>query len=189
MARRYFYFVRHGEYEVDSATGEAHDGHLTALGREHAIRAAQELSSQPICVIHHSTAIRAVETAALLIARQPSAEVRPSDLLRECIPSVPDAYREYFVDVPADVISKGATQAAQAVVAYLRRPPPDTDQYEVIVAHGNILGHLVSQILRAPLDSWMSTHFDCGGISRAVIDSQGRMRLLSHNETGHLHHT
>jgi len=185
MGWRFLYLVRHGEYKPLEGLTEP-DGPLTDMGRHQAHWAAQELKSLPVSLIHHSTAIRATETAEIISEAFPGVPLCPSDWLRECIPSVPSLYLDVLEDIPEEMVVWGAKQCQYAVQHYLHCPPPEGNQHEIIVAHGNLLSHFVCHVLNAPIDSWLNTDLHYCGISRIVIDSQGRIRLRSHNEIGHL---
>lgn len=186
MALRYLYFVRHGEYVLHNALDDTPDGHLSDLGREQARRVGLALGKLPINIIYYSPLLRTTETATLIQEVFPTVSLQASDLLKECIPSIPEAYKEFFVNVSQEFIVGGGDQARAAADAFLRQPVPEADQHEILVSHGNLISYLVCQVLNAPLDSWLSTDIACAGITRVVIDSQGRIRLLTHNETAHL---
>src|SRR5512134_2140040 len=157
MTRKHIYLVRHGQYvAAGGRPGEQADGSLTVVGHEQAELTAQRLLALPVGVIHYSTTQRTTETAAIIGRLFPYASVCPSDLLRECIPSVPEAFKPMFAEVPPDVLERGGVQAAQAYDEYFRPPlQEDGDRHEVIVAHGNIINHFVCRTLAAPLDSWV----------------------------------
>jgi serine/threonine-protein phosphatase PGAM5 len=188
MTRKYIYLVRHGQYvSSHGLPGEQPDGGLTATGQEQANLTAQRLLALPITLIHHSTTQRTTETAAIIARQFPYATICPSDLLRECIPSVPEAFKVSFAEVPPEVIERGGLQAAQAYEMYFKPPAAsDGDQHEVIVAHGNIINSFICRTLEAPLDGWVRLDiFNCA-ICEITIRPSGFMKLACQNDAGHL---
>lgn len=190
MTRKYIHLVRHGQYVSSGGLpGEQPDGGLTSIGQEQAALTAQRLLSLPISVIHHSTTQRATETASIIAEQFPYAAVHASDLLRECIPCVPEAFKATFAEVPPEIIERGGVQAAQAFEEYFRPPlHDDGDQHEVIVAHGNIINHFVCRTMAAPLDSWIKLDIYNCAICEVTIRPSGFMKLACHNDAGHLPH-
>lgn len=187
MARRFLYFVRHGQYVSTTTPPEEPDGALTEIGRRQASFAAERLALIPASVIHYSTTQRTTETASIIASRFPNVPLRSSDLLRECIPCVPDAFKDYFVDIPQAFIEKSKIQAAQAFENFFLPPAEaDADSYEILVSHGNLISHLVCRVLNAPCESWMLMDIGLCSFSEIMISSQGITKVLRHNDTGHL---
>jgi hypothetical protein len=92
MANRLLYLARHGEYEAAQAA-EPEDGELTEIGRQQSKLLGNRLRGIPFSAVHHSPWTRAVQTAELVAEHLPGVPLRPSDLLQECIPAVPDRHR------------------------------------------------------------------------------------------------
>ncbi|HEX2621784.1 MAG TPA: histidine phosphatase family protein, partial [Phototrophicaceae bacterium] len=76
----------------------------------------------------------------------------------------------------------------QAYQEYFRPGPGDEDCYELIVCHGNVIRYFVSRVLRLDEDGWSNMLINNCGISRILIDTDGQMFLVSHNDIGHLPH-
>jgi broad specificity phosphatase PhoE len=187
MANKFIYLVRHGQYQSTTDPSDEPDGNLTDIGQEQSEMVAQRLSSFPISIIHHSTLQRAQETASIIGSQFPNARLVPSDLIRECIPCVPEAFRQHFEHIPSSYIEKGKGQAEQAFTAFFR-PVTDTEteHHEIIVSHGNLISYFVCRILQAPCESWIKTDINLCGFSEIVISARGFTKVLRHNETGHL---
>jgi serine/threonine-protein phosphatase PGAM5 len=212
LAQRHLYLIRHGQKDSLSETATQGDNGLTPLGREQTERTAQRLSALPVDIIHLSTLRRAAETAEIIAAQLLGTPLRPSHLLRECIPYLPPdfiawhhSHKELFENkqaanipqrytpwldlwpsgVAREEIEQGFEQADLAFNKYFRAAR-GRDRHEVIVTHGNILRYFMVRILHAPLDAWTLTEmFNCG-ISEILIESNGNMILISHNDVGHL---
>lgn len=187
MANKFIYLVRHGQYQSTTNPPDEPDGNLTKIGQEQSEMVAQRLSSFPVSIIHHSTLQRAQETASIIGSQFPNARLSPSGLIRECIPCVPEAFRQHFEHIPSSYIEQGKEQAEQAFSSFFNPLiDAETDQHEIIVSHGNLISHFVCRVLQAPCESWVKTDINLCGFSEILISAQGFMKVLRHNETGHL---
>ncbi|MCL5996945.1 MAG: histidine phosphatase family protein [Chloroflexi bacterium] len=185
MPERTVYLVRHGQYDVASHPEDGLGGSLSELGRRQAELTAQRLSQLPVTSIWHSGLRRARETAEIIATRFPDVMVRSSDLLRECVPCIPVGYEAYFAHHPPQAIQQEAQQAEAALDEFFQ-PTTDPHRHEIIVCHGNIIRYFMLQALQAPIQLWANTDmFNCG-IDEIQVQADGRVRLISHNDTGHL---
>jgi broad specificity phosphatase PhoE len=185
MAQRILYLVRHGQHDWQSLQPDELGRGLTDLGRKQAELTGERLSTLPIDVIHHSILRRARETAEMIAVKVPHAAVYASKLLCECIPYVSPAIMKWFTDMPQSEIEEGGLQAQQAFGKYFKRVRGET-RHEIIVCHGNIIRYFVCRVLRAPPESWVNADMHNCGITEVCIEPDGWMRLVSHNDTGHL---
>lgn len=191
MAKRTLYLVRHGQYRRGTrrTSGES-DGELTGIGRQQAALVGLRLREIPVDVIHHSTLVRARQTAEVIAAEFPGVPLRPSDLLRECIPGlpevVPEAFRQFFATAPRSAIADGARQAAEALATFFREDPGSVDRHEVVVTHGNLISHLAAQAIGAPPGNWVRTDIHHCGITEVCMGTRRGLTLVRHNDTGHL---
>jgi broad specificity phosphatase PhoE len=189
MARRIIYLVRHGQYEATTVPPDEPDGSLTDAGREQAQLTGNRLKTFPIKTIHYSPLQRTQETMEILAGQFPNASLQSSALLKECIPSVPEAFKQHFAHLPEDFVKAGKLQAQQAFEAFFRPPhESESDRHELIVAHGNLISHFVCQTLQAPLDAWVNIDIHHCGTSELFISATGFMKLIHHNEIRHLPH-
>ena len=189
MAKRRLYFVRHGQYEaLPGPPGEPPDGPLTAMGREQARMTAQRLCEFPMSVIHYSTLQRATETAHLIATVLPDAAMLASDLLRECIPTVPPAHQALFAQIPTEFLTSGGPQARQAFSTYCIPLPADAqeDRHEIVVSSGNLIKYLACRALGAPEDAWIQADIQHCGITEIVIGPPFHLLVLRLNDGGHL---
>jgi probable phosphoglycerate mutase len=186
MARRILYLVRHGQYTSTTPHPEEPDGALTDIGRQQAELVGRRLSQIPINKIHYSTLQRTRETAEIIAGQIPGVPVQPSDLLRECIPSVPEEFKEHFTGIPADFIERSKTQAEQAFDTFFKSGDGNDDQHEILVSHGNLIGYLVCRVLKAPIDSWILADIYLGSFSQVLVGPNGFMKIIRHNDSGHL---
>lgn len=187
MANRILYLVRHGQYKSTTTPPAEPDGPLTLLGQEQAECSAQRLQSIPFSFIHLSTLERATETAVIIAKKFPDVPLLPSNTLRECIPCVPEGFEAHFAHIPAEELEAGNKKAKHAFNQYLQPLAKNVieDQYELIVAHGNLINYLVGQTIKAPEESWLFTDIEHCAISQITIFSSGIMKLTRHNDVGH----
>lgn len=215
MGNRILYVVRHGQTKRTTHTRDPLGSGLTDLGREQAELTARRLSALPIDIIHHSLLRRAAETAKVIASAYPDVPVRSARLLQECIPYLPTAFVEWYTTsseeeiqeqgqtlppalkpwldlwptgVQWQQIEQGMHQAQRAFEKYFV-PTHRPDRHEVIVCHGNILRYFVCRALNVSAETWIQTDVYNCGISEILVEPNGRVMLVSHNDTGHLPYT
>ncbi len=188
MPFRVLYLVRHGQYQRAFTSPETPDGPLTELGAAQAELTGRRLARLPIAVIHHSTLIRARQTAEIISRYLPGAELRPSPLLRECLPAVPTTYIPYLEGAsPAD-FAQGDRQAREVFRKWFRPPPEDATETirEIVVSSGNLISYLVARTLGATGKQWISTSIQHCGVTEVALGGPRKSLLLRHSDTGHL---
>ena len=188
MARRYLYFVRHGVYTNLSGPSEEPEGSLTAEGMQQSLLTGQRLAKLPITMIYHSTSQRASETCQIIASLLPGVPVQSSNLLRECIPVVPEELKDFFTDIPADWISKGSEQAQKACDVFLQPLGGEAiDHHEILISHGNLIGYLLTQALLSPMEAWPRLEINHCSVSKMTISARRFMKVNFVNDTSHLH--
>jgi serine/threonine-protein phosphatase PGAM5 len=179
LANRILYLVRHGE---PAPEGEP----LTEVGERQARLVAERLRGVPFAAIHHSPVARAAQTAELIAAAFPGVPRHPSELLRECVPAVPERapqYAAYFDSIPAEQLAAGPTQAAAAIERFAG--PTGAGRHELIVSHGNLINWFVCHALQAPPQAWLSM-LDYHCAITVIMYFPDRVKLVSYNDMGHL---
>jgi len=186
MGTRTIYLVRHGQQDHKHNQDDRREGRLTSLGRQQARSIARRLRGLPIDAVHCSTLWRAEETAQIITAQFPGVRVRRSPLLRECIPGLPSTFTQHFTQqYKAKLIEAGLAQARRAFNCYFKRPR-GRDRHEVIVCHGNIIRYFICRALGVKPDAWMNLDVHNCGLCEISIETNGRIAVISHNDTGHL---
>jgi probable phosphoglycerate mutase len=195
MTKYILHIVRHGQYLTTTAPPYEPDGRLTDLGREQARLIGTRLTMWPIKVIHHSTTHRAVETAQVIARNFPNAPLIPSDLLRECIPCVPDHLRDFFAHLPSEFIEKGHTQARDSYQRYFSLPEnvmkgeesagSASEHHELIVAHGNLISFWLTQLFDAPCEAWVRVSVNHCSLTQVEL-TPVTAKLIVHNDVSHL---
>jgi serine/threonine-protein phosphatase PGAM5 len=189
MPHRLLYLVRHGAYEPD-ATDPVEGGGLTELGRQQASLLADRLADVDFTVVHHSSSLRAVQTADLLAFRMAAVPRRGDDLLRECIPSIPDdrflteGQRKFFAQLPIAAREQGPVQAAAALARFTT--PTGEDTRELVVSHGNLINFFVSKAMDGPEHGWLRPlDYHCG-LTVIRYSDIAPPRMICYNDVGHL---
>lgn len=189
MGIRYLYLVRHGQYDIESQ--EELGGNLTGIGREQAQATAEALSQLPIRSVYTSPWQRAQETAAIVCERLTGIQPQIVPELVELIPAIP-ARDAYFFAMHRPNLTREHIEETRAVAdeafnrLFCPSPVQEDFPHEVVVCHGNIIRYFVCKTLGVPADTWTNMETNQCGITRCAIEADGRMRLISMNDTGHL---
>lgn len=191
MSIRILYIIRHGQYDTSARLPDG--GSLTELGRLQAQHAGKSLAHLAIHTVHASTMTRAIETAKI-ITQEIEHDFMTHDLLREAIPTIPPRIAsqilEFMEKDPSfthDTINTDKKRVDQAFETFFTAPDENAPPtIELLVCHGNILRYMTCRALDINVDTWAKLNINHCGITSISIDSQGRMRLLTHNETRHI---
>jgi broad specificity phosphatase PhoE len=184
MAHRYLYLVRHGQHQP----GLNDESPLTPLGEEQSLLTARALCDIPFNVVYHSPARRAVQTAEVIAEAMPDAMLYPSELLRECVPSIPPRLEAFYTNAnrPNQLdIDNCARRFGLAAERFLK-PAAGADIYELMVCHGNIMRFFVARALQVHPDVWVNMLVNNCGVTRLLVDEDGETYLISHNDIGHM---
>jgi serine/threonine-protein phosphatase PGAM5 len=184
MGRLFLYLIRHGQYNTHYAPDEL-GGSLTPLGIIQAQHIAQRLKDLPVAAIHHSTLRRATETAQIIAEALPQAPLKPSDLIWENVPSVPPQYADSFANLDREEIRALSRRGDRAFRHYFK-PAQGEDRLELMVCHGNLIRQFMCRTLKVPIKAWANADIHNCGLTEVRIEGDGRMLLVSHNDTGHL---
>ena len=57
----------------------------------------------------------------------------------------------------------------------------DVEQHDILVCHGNILRYLICRVLQVAPEAWINADIHNCGISEVLIETSGKMMLISHN--------
>lgn len=186
MPYRYIYMVRHGQYQ----TAKRDQGLLTDMGEKQAQKTALTLNNIPFTTIYHSTIIRAEQTAHIIAKEQENIPLVPTDLLRECVPSIPAHMSALFsVNHPGTSPEEMTSCVDQLQNFYDNHfiPPEDNDVYELFVCHGNVIRYITAHALQVnAANIWLNMLIYNCGISHLMIDKLGQVYIITHNGIAHL---
>ena len=175
---RFIYLIRHGDYEYSD---EHFGGVLNDHGIEQAACLAEPMGRVPVDAIYSSTMHRAYQTAEILREQVfPDLTVRRTPILKERI--FPGWFTGDQIDHEAEDKSR---EVLEKVWERFFRPSR-SERHDVLVCHGNIIRALITRVLDAPIDCWTKAVIANCGITQVICLGDGRVRLLSFNERGHL---
>jgi serine/threonine-protein phosphatase PGAM5 len=189
VAKRLIHLVRHGQHDRTVSDINGPGGGLTKLGQEQAKLVAQVLAPLPDASIHCSTLARTVETAKIIGHAVASTEFHRSFELSEVIPVIPAADAPLFSrQFPEYTPQRIADDQQQADGAFERHflANYEGERHRILVLHGNLLRYFICRALGVSPEAWTNMEIYNCGISRVMIEDSGRMRLISHNDIGHL---
>lgn len=185
MTVRVIYLVRHGQHDLDNPTGSELGGSLTPLGVKQAELTAKALKNKPISSIHASSLNRADETARIIGKEFPGITIQQTDLLWECIPAMTPRLQMEMPNYTSLQVSQDKQRADVAFRKYFK-VAKRTDRHDVIVCHGNLIRYFVTVVLKAEAASWVRMDICNCGITQIMVQQEGDMAVLCHNDWSHL---
>ncbi len=185
MAVRVIYLVRHAHHDLDNPTGSELGGGLTPMGLKQAELTAKALAQRPISSIHCSSLNRAEETARIISREVPGLMIQSTDLLWEAIPSMTPKLQ---IEMPHYTSQQVLQDRQRAEVAFRKyfKVAKRGDKHDVIVCHGNLIRFFVTLVLKAELESWMRMDICNCGVTQVLVQPEGDMAVLCHNDWSHL---
>ncbi|NMB13511.1 MAG: histidine phosphatase family protein [Firmicutes bacterium] len=200
------YLVRHGQSEHNASLTESTDSSLTALGRKQAKRVGERLKNLGPAELYCSPQVRALETADVL---RRYFDLRPQVRLKlseRCFcwdePGLPRsemAKRFPFHDLPDDVDEDGwarhwTYETHEELYVRMKPVAEQIRQFAltklgkviVMVIHGGCGNSLLHHLLCIPSLASIRFHHDNCAISHLRFDGDGRISILSLNDTRHL---
>lgn len=185
MASRVIYLVRHAQHDAENPTGSELGGALTPMGVKQAELTAKMLAQRPISSIHCSSLNRAEETARIIARETPGMGIQSTDLLWEAIPSMTPKLRREMPGYTGQQVAQDRQRAEVAFRKYFKVAKRG-DKHDVIVCHGNIIRYFVTMVLKAEHDSWMRMDICNCGVTQVLVQPEGDMAILCHNDWSHL---
>jgi serine/threonine-protein phosphatase PGAM5 len=178
--------IRHGEYEHDSGCDEDVGCGLVALGRQQARLVADRLRAMPITFtsIQASAMTRARQTGEIVAAAFPYLELAIHRDIREC---APPTWRE---DIMADLGPEdGEPCLANLETAWERIFVPavgDTNEYDIVICHGNVIRWFVTKVLKVENMSWLQMSIANCSMTVVQVRADGAMKLVAFADSGHI---
>ncbi len=175
---RFVYLIRHGDY----VHSEDHfGGLLTEKGKKQTRCLVEPMAKIPVDAIYSSTMHRAYQTACILRDETfPELDIRRTPILKERI--FPGWYSGDDIDHDKE---QAACEALDEIWERFFRPS-NTERHDVLVCHGNVIRAIVTRVIDAPLECWAKAGITNCGITQIFCLGDGRVRLVSFNERGHL---
>ncbi|XP_042193540.1 serine/threonine-protein phosphatase PGAM5, mitochondrial isoform X2 [Callorhinchus milii] len=183
-ATRHIFLIRHSQYNLNAQTDKERS--LTSLGREQAELTGQRLASLGLNynVIVHSSMTRAKETTAIISKHLPDVEIVSCDLLREGAPIEPIPPISHWK--PEAMYHEDGARIEAAFRRYIHRADlkQQSDSYEIIVCHANVIRYFVCRALQFPPEGWLRMCLNNGSITWLTVRPNGRVALRSLGDTG-----
>ncbi|MCB0408224.1 MAG: histidine phosphatase family protein [Bdellovibrionales bacterium] len=160
-------------------------GSLTPLGKLQAKKVGNRLSQHNISIIHVSNMLRAKETGELIFDKLKSPRRRNCKLIVEGIPSLPEKLvREK--KIKKTQLGKTKTRMNKAFKKYFTPYQGKGEKHEALICHGNIIRYFVTKALGVDTRKWINLDIYQCSISTISIDSDGKFKLLTFGEIGHI---
>lgn len=191
--KRHLILVRHGQYNQDGV--QENERFLTKLGEQQAEITGRRLKCSGIHFdkIVSSDMTRAIQTATIILkeVNQPGLCLAIKDpILREGSPCYPEpsrhnalSYRhepyEYFQD-------EARIEAAFRKYFHRADPKNESDVFEIIVCHANVIRYFVCRALQFPGEAWRRISLNHCSISIISIAPCGRVLLRMLGDAGHI---
>lgn len=176
--------VRHGVYDEDDARDPSVGKALTDRGREQARLTGERLAHLPTHVdaLWSSTFTRARQTADIIGGVLKMTPLRDTDLC-ECTP--PTTREDIMKRERPGALDSCTAQIDRDFARYFR-PSPERDSLVVIVAHGNIIRSLMARAVGLDPMRWLNMSIANCSVSQFEIRPDGRIRVISFGDMGHL---
>lgn len=179
---RTLFLIRHGDYDHDDDRHPDIGRGLIPLGIAQARLVGERLRSLPVKMntIHASSMTRARETAYVIAESFPELKVQLTKLIRE---TVLPHYEDSTSFTPA--AKKGQERLNRAFDEFFV-PSQKGDRHDVLVCHGNVIRYLTVKALGVEPLAWRGMSIINCSITVIKVFPNGRMRLISFNDVGHL---
>jgi len=139
------------------------------------------LRSLKIDSITSSTMARAIETSELIKEKSLfKGSISQTDLLRECLPSIPPKWKKILKVTKATLLANRDT-LEKAHRKFFKKPTGKKDEHHLLVCHGNVIRYLIVKALAKNTHLWASMYINHGSISVIRISKDGSASLLLYN--------
>ncbi|MCX7041605.1 MAG: histidine phosphatase family protein [Gammaproteobacteria bacterium] len=184
-AVRTIYLIRHGHYAADPTIDEKRGPGISPIGAAQANLVGARLAGLPVKfdALYVSPMQRARDTAAVISVNFPGSKFTVVDDLAECTPPTRDQ-KIIAGEKPADLAA--CTAAIDRLFAAYFKASQGGDRTEMFVCHGNIIRSLVVRALGVDADAWLGMSVGHASITRIRIDAEGRFKVISVGDVGHL---
>ena len=126
---------------------------------------------------------RARDTADMIGAERPAARFEVLPDLAECTP--PTRRAEAMQGETPEDLAACPAQLDRLFATHFR-PSADGERSELMVCHGNVIRYLVTRALGVDTQAWLEMSVGHASITRIRIEPDGRMKVLSVGDVGHL---
>ena len=184
-AARTIVLVRHGHYSPDPAADERLGPGLSPLGVAQAHLVGARLAGLPtrFDALYASPMQRARDTAATIAADFPERRFEIIDDLAECTP--PTRRAEVTKDEKPEELA-ACKARLDRIFTERFRPAAGAERSELLVCHGNVIRYMVTRALGVDTAAWLEMSVGHASITRIRIEADGRFKVISIGDVGHL---
>lgn len=184
-AARTIFLIRHGNYVPDPSIDEKLGPGLSPIGVAQARLAGGRLPGMAahFDALYSSPMQRAMDTAASISETFPGQKFTVVDDLAECTP--PTRRAEVMADGKPEEFKACKVQLDRVFARYFK-PASGTERTEMFVCHGNVIRYLVTRALGVDTEAWLEMSVGQASITRIRVEADGRFKVLSVGDVGHL---
>ncbi|MEO8012367.1 MAG: histidine phosphatase family protein [Dokdonella sp.] len=177
--------VRHGHYVADVQADKALGPGLSPIGVAQARLTGARLHGLPVAfdALHVSPLQRARDTAAVIGAEFSGRDFSVLADLEECTP--PTRRREVTRDEEPEDLTACKAQLDRLFATQFR-PAAGAERTHLMVCHGNVIRYMVTRALNVDSAAWLEMSFGHASITRIRVEADGRFKLISAGDVGHL---
>ena len=152
---RTIFLVRHGFYDTADTADPDIGRALLTLGRQQARLTADRFDAMPLAItsIQASAMTRARQTAALIAPRFPDLELQIHRDIREC--TMTTRRQDIMDELEPGEAEECETKLAGAWERIFRPASGDTDEFDIVVCHGNVIRWFVTRVLDVDPTAWL----------------------------------
>ncbi len=181
----YVYLVRHGIYDRDTTVTDDRVGNgLNAQGHEQARLVGERLAGLGVIFNHleSSELLRAAQTAddmGHVMGMTPKRDA----VLNECFPTSNNA-RYMASEKPNEIAECDSARLVQWERYF--GPTPDSDTYDVLVCHGNVIRWTLMRTVGSDTKNWLNLDCGNGSLTIVAVRPDGAARLVMYSDVGHI---
>ena len=127
-----------------------------------------------------SSMARALETSDIIHSElaETAPPVSTSDLLREGAPIPPEPRLRHWQPGPRRFYEDGPRiEAAFRRFVHRAAPDQETDSYEIVVCHANVIRYFVCRALQLPPEAWLRFSLRHASLTWLTVLPNGRVKL------------
>ncbi len=177
--------VRHGHYVPDKEADKALGPGLSPIGVAQARLTAARLRGLPFAfdALYVSPLQRARDTAAVIGDEFSGRDFTVLADLEECTP--PTRRTEVTRHEKPEDLAACKAQFDRLFDAQFRTAQ-GAERTHLLVCHGNVIRYMVTRALGVDTASWLEMSFGHTSITRIRVEADGRFKLISAGDVGHL---
>jgi len=178
--------VRHGFYDWDNDEDPDVGKALLELGRQQARLVAARLDGMPVLFtsLQASTMTRARQTAEIIATHFPELELQLHHDIRECTMTT---RRE---DIMAKLEPGEAVECEEQLDGAWQRifvpASGDSDEFDIVVCHGNVIRWFVTRALAVDPSAWLGMSVSHCSLTTIQVRADGSCKVLGVGDNGHL---